>query len=136
LEYQNDPKLTGVIVWPPADGDYTIEINGLYYDVFPDDEDECTYNGGGGEEPSLPLPNPLTGVVTTDRIYGAVVTYSNYWMQEYPNLLIMAAIQQLEYMYKGSKSAERWDKIIEGELVGIEKDAIEEEVSNVLRMEG
>ena len=128
----NDPKLKGVIVWPPCDQKYTIEVGGLYYDEFP--SGPCGEGEGEGEG-ELGLNNPTA----TPEVLGPVAaynTYSNYWMQEYPNLLIMAAIQQIEYLYKGSKSAKRWDDIIGAELIDIEKDAIEEEVANVTKMLG
>lgn len=135
LEYGGiDPKLKGVVVYPPASQDYTIEIRGLYYDSFP--QDECTGEGGGEGGGELGLTERRTVSRRSSERRGAYVQYSNYWMQEYPNLLIMASIQQLDYMFRGKSAALKWEELISNELVHIEKDAIEEDIAHVSKMEG
>lgn len=96
-----DPSYTGIILLPPADGDYGVEINGLFYN------------------------HKLSGD-----------TEENFWTVEHPDLLIMAALRHLEIMYRGSKSATSWDALIEAELVNLEKDSIEQDVSQIDQMNG
>ena len=96
-----DTDATGIMLYPPVDEAYAVEIVGLFYNAFPD----------GNKS-------------------------SNYWTDNYPTLMIMAGLQQLEYMYGGSKTATAWDNLIENELANIEKDAIEQEVAQADKMEG
>lgn len=96
-----DPSLTGLVIYPPADKSYGLEISGLFY--------------------NLPL------VQDTD---------SNYWTVNFPALLIMATMQQLEIMYRGSKSATSWDILIEAELANIDKDQVEQDIVSIDQIEG
>ena len=63
-------------------------------------------------------------------------TDENYWSVTYPNLLVMAAVKQVEIMYRGLKAGSSWDRLMEPELENIEKDMVEEEVSTVHNMRG
>ena len=63
-------------------------------------------------------------------------TDSNVWSANYPTLLIWSALRELEIMFRGSKTASSWEALIEGELIGIEKDAIEQEVNSINVLEG
>jgi hypothetical protein len=60
---------------------------------------------------------------------------SNVWASNYPTLLIWSALRELEIMFRGSKTASSWESLIEGELVGIEKDAIEQEINSIDTLE-
>jgi len=96
-----DSTYSGVIIFPPPDTGYSIEIKGLFY-------------------------NP---VLSGD-------TDSNCWSVSYANLLIMSALRQLEMLYRGSKAASAWESLIEAELLGMEKDIIEQEISQIDTLEG
>ena len=39
-------------------------------------------------------------------------------------------------MFRGSKTVSSWESLIEGELIGIEKDAIEQEINSINTLEG
>lgn len=93
VESPADPEYKAVMLYPPADAAYGIEVQGLFYNLeLEDNADE------------------------------------NYWSVNYPNLLIMATLHQLSYMYKGGKTVSSWSQAIEEELVNIDKDAIEQEI--------
>lgn len=96
-----DPSYTGIIIFPPPDTGYALEIKGLFY-------------------------NPVLSVDAD----------TNYWTVNHPNLLVMSALRQLEIMYRGSKAASAWDALIESELLNIEKDFIEQEISQIDTLEG
>lgn len=96
-----DPTYSGIIIFPPPDIDYALEIKGLFY-------------------------NPVL-VADAD---------TNYWTINHPNLLVMSALRQLEMMYRGSKTASTWNSLIESELLNIEKDFIEQEISHIDTLEG
>jgi hypothetical protein len=96
-----DGTFNGLILLPPADGDYVLEISGLFYtNLLVEDADE------------------------------------NYWSINYPNLLIMAAVQQLSKMYGGVKSVANWDNHIDSELIDVEKDFISQSITDIDQMEG
>lgn len=61
---------------------------------------------------------------------------TNLWSVSYPTLLIWAALRELEIMFRGSKTVSSWEGLIEGELIGIEKDAIEQEINSINVLEG
>ena len=63
-------------------------------------------------------------------------THTNVWTEEYPNLLIMSALRQLEVFFRGSKSVTAWDQAIADELLDVEKDLVEEEINQVTKLEG
>lgn len=96
VESPSDPEYKAVMLYPPADQAYGIEVFGLFYNL------ELSSN-----------------------------TDENYWSVNYPNLLIMAALHQLSYMYKGGKTVSAWSQAIEEELVNIDKDAIEQEIYDI-----
>jgi hypothetical protein len=97
----SDPDYNGIVLYPPVDKAYGLEIVGLFYDYK----------------------------LTTD-------TESNYWSSNYPTLLIMAALRELEIMYRGSKTVSRWDEIISAEVAGIDMDSVAQEITHSNRMEG
>jgi len=96
-----DPTYNGLILLPPCDGAYSLEIAGLFYNSKLEDD---------GDE--------------------------GWWSIEHPQLLVMSAMRSLEILYKGSKSAQSWSQLVEEELLNIEKDFIEQEISQIWEMNG
>jgi len=96
-----DPTYNGIIILPPADTDYTIEVIGLF-----------------------------DSIVLTDP------SDTNVWTEEYPQILVMSALRQLEIMFRGSKSVAAWDDSIARELYDIEKDIVDQESTGIDQMRG
>lgn len=86
----------------------------------------------------LPRCDTDYGIEIKGLFYSPVLTDdndSNIWSAEYPTLLIWSALRELEIMFRGSKTASAWEGLIESELINIEKDAIEQEISNINTLE-
>lgn len=60
----------------------------------------------------------------------------NYWSVNHPEILLMAALYQLEVSYRNTEGAKDWMNAIRLELDGLEKDLIEEEIADVTQIEG
>ena len=78
------------------------------------------------------------GIEIKGLFYSPVLTLdtsSNLWSTNYPTLLIWAALRELEIMFRGSKTVSSREGLIEGELLGIEKDAIEQEIATINTLE-
>lgn len=96
-----DGSFTGLIMLPPADIAYVIEVVGLFY------------------TPTLSLDAD-----------------ENFWTVNYPNLLVTAALRQLDVMYNGAKNVKALDEVINEELIEIEMDTIAQEITNISVLEG
>ena len=86
----------------------------------------------------LPRCDTAYGIEIKGFFYSQVLTTdisTNLWSTNYPTLLIWAALRELEIMFRGSKTASSWESLIEGELIGIEKDAIEQEIATINTLE-
>lgn len=86
----------------------------------------------------FPRCDAAYGIEIKGLFYSPVLTTdngSNLWSTNYPTLLIWAALRELEIMFRGSKTASSWESLIEGELIGIEKDAIEQEIATINTLE-
>ena len=90
-----------VMFYPPADGNYTIEIAGLFY------------------SPEL-----------------ASDSDSSFFSTVHPEILLMAANRQLEIDYRNSTGVKDWELAIQGEILGLGKDLVEEHIADVDQMEG
>ena len=87
----------------------------------------------------FPRCDEAYGIEIKGLFYSPVLTTdigTNIWSVSYPTLLIWAALRELEIMFRGSKTASSWESLIEGELIGIEKDAIEQEINSINVLEG
>ena len=86
----------------------------------------------------FPRTDLAYGIEIKGLFYSPIIstdTDSNIWSANYPTLLIWAALRELEIMFRGSKTASSWESLIEGELLGIEKDAIEQEIATINTLE-
>jgi len=84
------------------------------------------------------LITPPTDVYRTVEIVGmfnqAVLstdTQENYWTLEVPELLLKAALYQLETFYRNTEGANDWLRAIQLEVDGLDKDNVEEEISDL-----
>jgi len=91
----------GIIITPPTDAAYRIDILGKFYNVN----------------------------LTKDRD-------KNIWTESYPNVLLYAALYQLEVTHRNSTGAADWLAAIDNELIGIDMDSVELDTSHIDKMEG
>jgi len=61
---------------------------------------------------------------------------SNYWSVNHPEILLMAALYQLEVSYRNTEGAKDWMNAIVLETTGLEKDLVEEEIAGVTQIGG
>lgn len=60
----------------------------------------------------------------------------NYWTQEAPELLLKAALYELEGMSRGTENAKNWISMIAAETLELGKDFVEDEISDIDAMKG
>ena len=60
----------------------------------------------------------------------------NFWSVVHPEILLMAALYQLEVSYRNTEGAKDWMNPLMLELSNIEKDWVEESIAEVTQMEG
>jgi hypothetical protein len=63
-------------------------------------------------------------------------TDESFWSVVHPEVLLMAAMHQLEIMYRNTDGANDWLNAIQLEVSGLGKDFVEEHISEVDQMEG
>lgn len=96
-----DYSVRGLVIVPPADQAYTIEVNGKF------------------EQKKLTLDSD-----------------KNWWSEEHPSLLIMAAMRNVEIFHRNREGVADWDASLAAEITLLERDAVEEEVADIDQMEG
>jgi len=94
-------EYNGVIMLPPADKDYHVEVWGLF------------------------LSPPLTS--DSDE---------SYWTENHPLVLMMAAMRQVEIVYRNTEGRKDWEAAIQAELYGVERDFVDEGAVDSNEMEG
>jgi len=63
-------------------------------------------------------------------------TDESFWSVVHPEVLLMAAMHQLEIMYRNTEGANDWLAAINLEVTGLGKDFVEEHIADVSQMEG
>lgn len=63
-------------------------------------------------------------------------TDENYWSMIHPDLLVAAACRQLEVFSRNRQGREDWEAAIDQMLLDIDKDTVDEDLSEVDQMEG
>jgi hypothetical protein len=63
-------------------------------------------------------------------------TDESFWSVVHPEVLLMAAMHQVEIMYRNTEGANDWLAAIQQEVVGLGKDFVEEHIAEVDQMEG
>lgn len=86
---------------------------------------------------------PPTDESITLHVYGKWHAYSltengdeNFWSVNYPNLLVLAALRNMEGFYRNTKGYDDYDKIIQRTLHGLDKDYVEWDCADGVQMEG
>lgn len=118
-------------------GDYTYEYGDT---VFADDTIPGTV---GRYRSSVVLVGPPADQTITATIVGefyskilALNTDENYWSVQFPELLIKSSLRELEGFYRNTEGVKDWDNLMSPDLIGIEKDLVEQEAANVNVMGG
>ena len=60
----------------------------------------------------------------------------SFWSVVHPEVLLMAALHQMEIMYRNTEGANDWLNAIMLEVGGLGKDFVEEHISDIDQMEG
>lgn len=76
----------------------------------------------------------VLGIFRFDLLEGD--TDTNYWTDEWPTLLLYAALYTLESFYRNTAGMQDWMKAMNVIIFGIECDKVEEEVYNINQMRG
>jgi hypothetical protein len=63
-------------------------------------------------------------------------TDESYWSENWPAILIKAALYQVEVFNRNTEGMKDWKLAIEDEFLGLDKDNVEEEVSDINQIEG
>jgi hypothetical protein len=91
----------GVILLPPADGDYLVDVWGKFFsENLSDDSD------------------------------------TNFWTLSEPQILVKAALRELEVFHRNKQGQEDWELAIRSELLGMEKDFVEDSITDIDQLEG
>lgn len=63
-------------------------------------------------------------------------TDTNYWSENYPNLLVMAALRNLEGFYRNTQGYNDYDRIVKDRLIEIDSDLVGWIDAEEMQMEG
>lgn len=98
----------GIVIMPPCDEAYTVEIVGLFY--------------------SPELSATLSGAVWTQT--------KSYWTEVHPDVLIEAALYKLDALYHNNSGSTDYEKLLEKDINGLIADGTEEMLSSYMQMSG
>ena len=91
----------GIVILPPADGVYTLTIQGLFY-------------------------SPTLSSVLTD---GSWIETTSFWLQVHPGTLLLAALYKLEAFYRSRAGMrDRMEALME-DVTGIDHDLVETDIA-------
>jgi len=60
----------------------------------------------------------------------------SFWSVVHPSVLLMAAMRELEIVYRNTEGVRDWENSIKLELTGIDMDGIEEDIAELDQIEG
>lgn len=98
----------GIVIMPPPNGTYTIEIVGLFY--------------------SPTLSATLSGSVWTQT--------KSYWTEVHPETLVKAALFELSNLYQSTENIKNYKDSLLGDVAGLDFDIVEEEMFGTMQMGG
>lgn len=84
-------------------------------------------------------PDETIVVELQGLFYSNILTIDSsvsYWSENWPAILIKAALYQVEVFNRNSEGTRDWKAAIDDELVGLDKDTVEEEVTDITQIEG
>jgi len=111
----------------------TLDAISAYMDVVSANHHE--YNGVIIlPSPSLDITLELHGLFYSDELVDE--THENYWTLNEPDILVMAALRELERSYRNITGANEWTTHINQKLSGLDMDMVETQISSTDRMRG
>lgn len=87
----------------------------------------------------LPPIDAITTLEVQGNFYQPILTNNtdlNYWSEEEPFVLVLAACRALEISYRNNQGVSDWEAAISRELIGLEFDLADQESSEYHSMEG
>lgn len=84
-------------------------------------------------------PDEAIVVEIQGLFYSDVLTIDaseSYWSENWPAILIKAALYQVEVFNRNTEGMKDWKFAIEDEFIGLDRDNIEEEVAEINQIEG
>lgn len=87
----------------------------------------------------LPKTDVALTVETSGKFWSPTLTNdtdTSYWSEIHEMLLVWASLRQLEISYRNKEGAQDWEQAIASYAMGLDKDEIQEQISNVDVMEG
>ena len=157
LHYTN----TGILIMPAPDTSMYVSTYGLYYsptlsasfgttltsgtltvgttysitDWITDDS--FTNVGGTNVEGTI---FTATGTTPTHWVHSSIlkpwVQTKSFWAESFPDTLIQASLLKLETFYRNSEGVKDWEAAVNRDMLGFDKDAVEEEISGISEMGG
>ncbi len=131
------------LYYAPAISRYTPE------DATADSTDFASYIGwvdiqstNASESNSILLNTPVQEKLVIEirgLFYSAQLltdTGSNYWSESHAGLLLKAALRELEIFSQNPTKVRLWDSAIAIDLIGLDKDFIEEDIVDITQIEG
>jgi hypothetical protein len=97
--------------------------------------DMSTYNGIY----VLPPPAATTAIEVVGFFHTVTLSAdidTSYWTEVHPEILIMAAMLQIEKFNRNTQGVNDWKNAIMDSVVEIDRDVVEEETTDIIRMEG
>lgn len=86
---------------------------------------------------------PSTGDDTLIEVWGYFYTQpmeadgdQNYWSVVHPDILVMAALRQVEVFNRNTQGRQDWESAITDMLADIDKDEVEQDITGADQMEG
>ena len=98
----------GVILMPPADGAYTLSIWGKFR-------------------------SPELSAVVAEAAWTET---KSYWTELHPDILLKAALYELEAFYRNTEGAKDWKAILDVDLISLDSMMADQEMSDIQEMEG
>lgn len=87
----------------------------------------------------LPKTDVALVVETSGKFWSPTLTSDtdiSYWTEVHEMALVWATLRQLEISYRNKEGASDWEAAIASYVIGLDKDEIQEQISNVDAMEG
>lgn len=126
--------------------------NPLYYSILnyrqydeaesdPPDDEGLTDTGWETSDGLLILPPPSADVVVVVEGKFSFTTLEddadeNFWSVNEPNVLVKAALRELEVFYRNTAGVNDWTSALLQDIIGIEKDYIEKMYQHIDKLEG
>lgn len=86
----------------------------------------------------MPPPDVETVIEVNGRFYSPTLsaTQSSWWLTSHSELLVRAALRELEIDYRNTEGRKDWEAALQFGVDSLDKDLAEEDLAGVVRMEG